>query len=128
MASKPLIEEKIEQGKDLIESLDQSGVKARAAFWFYLESIEDWKLILGFEKYESKDIYLKIANFLSEKPYSNIRIGEITVSPLNDDLIRLIGVAIATPPDGSLQKIRFAGNVINGVFIEDAYIYRMNLD
>jgi hypothetical protein len=44
------------------------------------------------------------------------------VSP-NDDLVKLLKAAIKTGP--GVSNIRFTGNVINNVFIEDAYIYRV---
>jgi hypothetical protein len=44
----------------------------------------------------------------------------------DDELVKLLRVLIRTGPD-NLNEIRFTENVINGVLIEDALIYRMTL-
>ncbi|NIV68021.1 hypothetical protein GWN43_04130 [Candidatus Bathyarchaeota archaeon] len=48
---------------------------------------------------------------------------QISVISTEHDLVKLLRAAIHTGP--GISGIRFTGNVINGVFIDDAYIYRM---
>ncbi|MCU1273426.1 MAG: hypothetical protein JWO48_857 [Bryobacterales bacterium] len=42
-----LVGPEIEAGKKLIEALDASGFRVKAAFWFYREESEEWRLYIA---------------------------------------------------------------------------------
>ena len=42
-----LVKEYIEEGKRIIESLDQQSLNINAAMWFYLEDLEEWRLFIA---------------------------------------------------------------------------------
>jgi hypothetical protein len=71
-----------------------------------------------------RDVYEKIQhaiNQLGEKA-SAVPLSVVGLLDANDDLVRLLKVAIGTGP--GVNRIRFSKNVINGHFIDDALIYR----
>ena len=53
-----------------------------------------------------------------------VALSDVGVTDPKDPLIELLRVAVKTGP--TVGGIRFTRNVINGHFIEDAYIYRMS--
>lgn len=54
-----------------------------------------------------------------------IGLSNISLLPNSNDLIRILKLALKTKED-AVAGIRFASNVINGVLIDDAYIYRLS--
>jgi hypothetical protein len=42
-----LVNEYIEEGKRIIESLDQKSLDINAAMWFYLEDLDEWRLFIA---------------------------------------------------------------------------------
>jgi hypothetical protein len=47
----------------------------------------------------------------------------VSIAKKDDPLLKLLRIAIKTGP--GISNIRFSRNTINGVIIEDAYIYRL---
>jgi hypothetical protein len=122
-----LVEKDIEEGRRLIEALDNAGFQVRAVLWFYFAESDEWRLIVAsplVEKKGPKGAYALIQAVLAQlSPPSKISLSEISVVSLEQDLIRLLKMAIQTGPD--ISGIRFTRNTVNNTFIEDAYIYRM---
>jgi hypothetical protein len=57
--------------------------------------------------------------------FVRLGIGDIALVSDNDALVSLLKISMRTPQD-VMAGIRFTANVINGVLIEDAYIYRLS--
>jgi hypothetical protein len=114
-------------GAKLIEALDTSKLSVHSAFWFYLDEAQKWRLIIAspyVDQYGPTASYTLIQDVLEKiEPPLQIQLSDITVVSPHDDLIRLLSSAISTGP--GIAGIRFSKNVINNVFIEDAYIYRL---
>ena len=123
-----LTKEMIEAGAELTRLLDQTPLVVSASLWLYIPESNIWRLIIVSPEVKTsgpKKVYQKIQPILSqileEKP--SIGLKDISVVENDDPLIALLRVAIRTG-DG-ISGIRFSKNIINGHFIEDAYIYRM---
>lgn len=99
-----------------------------SAFWFYMEEIEEWRLILAtplFENEGPRAAYTKLLKNLGKYiEESSIPFEALTIISPNDPLNRSLQSAIQTGP--GISGIRFSGNVINGVLIKDSYLYRIN--
>ena len=120
-----LVDGDMKAGEALLKKLDKSGFDVKAAFWFYMQDSEEWRLIIAStivekvgSKKASEKIQLQELNGRYELSLRNISL----VSP-SDNLIKLLKSAIKTGK--KIAHIRFTRNVINNVFIEDAYIYRL---
>ena len=128
MVAPALVDRKIERGKRLIKKLDDSRFPVAAAFWYYFPEAEQWRLVIASPTVESQGLqaaYTEIHRIqrrgLRLPPLS---VGEITAVSPRDPLVKLLSSAIRTGP--GLSGIVFSRNVVNGVYIEDAYIYRLS--
>ena len=123
-----LSSEMIFAGIELIRRLDETQFIVSASLWLYIPEINAWRFIIASPEVRTqgpKKAYKKVQSVLSKIPEDQpkIPLKDITVYDSNDPLISLLRVSIKTG-DG-ISGIRFNRNVINGVLIEDAYIYRI---
>jgi hypothetical protein len=120
--------EKITAGAELTRLLDVVGFPVAASFWFYLSETNTWRLVIaspGVKDNGPKEAYEKIQSVITNAPdiSSKITLRDVAVVDSADQLVSLLRIAITTGL--GITGIRFSQNVINGVFIEDAYIYRL---
>lgn len=122
-----LVDADIKAGEALLSRLDDIEFNVKAALWFYVQDSEEWRLIIASpivdndgpkKAYEKVQLQLQELNGHYELTLRNISL----VSP-QDKLIKALKSAITTGK--AISHIRFTRNVINGIFIEDAYIYRL---
>jgi hypothetical protein len=127
----PLVDAKIEAGEVLVQKLDDARFPLKAAFWIYLPEPADWRLVLASPIAESPgrlEAYRRVQQLLltleSEPAFRRqpIALREITVVEPNSDLAEAISTFVNTGP--GISGVRLSRSVINGIFIEDAYIYR----
>lgn len=123
-----MVEEKFKLGKELLLILDQQDEKPTACFWFYLAENDFLRLVIAYKGSgvsSTSDAYRKfIGKFGNNDIVKEIGLYNIMILMDNDGFINLLRTAITTGPD-SISGIRFSSNVINGVMIDDAYIYRL---
>lgn len=125
-----LSEQMIGAGAKLIERLDQSESNVQAALWLFLPEEKIWKLMIISPLVKTdgpRSFYKHIldANKKADESESIISLNDVGVADISIPLISLLRIAIST--GGGIGGIRFSKNTINGVFIEDAYIYRINI-
>ena len=65
------------------------------------------------------------ANKKADESESIISLNDIKVADTSNPLINVLRTAIST--GSGIAGIRFSKNTINGTFIEDSYIYRINI-
>lgn len=123
-----LSHEMIAAGAELTRRLDEANLIVDAALWSYTTDSRTWRFIIASPEVRThgpKWVYKKVQTVLFRMPpeYSKISLKDIAVVDNRDPLITLLGTAIKTGE--GVANIRFSQNVINGVFIEDAYIYRL---
>jgi hypothetical protein len=68
-------------------------------------------------------VYMKMHPFWTK--IGEFESSEITVTGRNDPLVRLVSKAVGKR-EGTKGK-RFGLHVVDGTYIEDSYIYRMNV-
>ena len=127
MVTAALVDSKIEAGRWLVELLDESNFPVNAALWFLREESGSWRLVLAtplFDSFGSRETYRRLQQVLRDSSDGAPAFGvnEIQVVSPEDELIRLLRTTVKVGP--GLSGIRFTGNTINGVYVEDAYIYR----
>lgn len=122
-------EPKIEEGKELLKELDRQGLNPEVAIWLYIPEGNNWRFIIGSTSFNNKtnqNLYSDFVNKYKDlKQVKNVGLENITLLPTNNDLIALLKIAIKTSSK-DIGNIRFTSNVINGVLIEDALIYRIS--
>jgi len=122
-----LVETDLEVGGVLLNKLDKIDFQVKAALWFYFSDSNEWRLVFAspaVDKKGPKEAYREVQAQLEdlEKRYQ-LSLQNIALLSPDDNLVKLLKAAIKTGP--GVAPIRFAGNTINNVFIEDAYIYRL---
>lgn len=121
-----LVESDYRAGEALVRDLDQAGVRVEAAFWFFLSESNEWRLYLALPDVAEKgprEAYTVVQSRLEHLRLKELSLRNVSLIGPDDELARLMRSAIRTGP--GVTGIRFAGNVINNVLIEDAYIYRV---
>jgi hypothetical protein len=127
MAKETLLESDIDAGARFIEALDNDGETVEAAFWFYYPDLSQWKLILfapAFDKIDLTKAYTKISELLSSRDEigKNISVADIKILKQKDPLMKLLRSIVRTGK--GLSQIRMTSNLLNGIYVEDALIYR----
>jgi hypothetical protein len=129
LVTESLADSMMKAGAKLIERLDAKNSEVKSAFWLYFSEEKTWKLIVAsplVDKEGPRDYYKRIiaANTLAPAEEEIVSLNDIGVTNTNHQIAQLLKFMIATG-DG-ISGIRFSRNTINGVFIEDTYIYRSN--
>ncbi len=129
MAKDSLVEPEIKAGEELLKAVDETGLRVRTAFWYYLPGAEQWRLILASPLVDEggpSAAYAEVQRALQKLNASvreALRLSEISVVSPASELPRLISSAFQTSPQSS-SPIRFRANTIDGVYIDDAIVYR----
>jgi hypothetical protein len=125
-----LSEQMIDAGAKLVERLDQSQSNVQAALWLFLPEEKTWEMVVVSPLVRTdgpKSFYKRIleANKKAGEPESIISLNDIKVTDTSNPLINVLRIAIST--GNGITGIRFSKNTINGIFVEDSYIYRINI-
>ena len=118
----------IEGGERLTNALVQEGLKVYAAFWFYFSDSDKWQLMVALPSVNQKgpkQAYALVQSVLDKlEPPSAISLRDVAVADPDDPLIRALRRAAGTDT-GKTRSVWFTQNVVNNIFVEAAYIYRM---
>jgi hypothetical protein len=120
----------IEVGERLVERLDESNSDVQAAFWMFFPDEKRWKLIIvsQFVKQDGpRQFYKRVveANKKADESELVVSLNDIGAADTSNTLVNLLRAAISTGDE--ISGIRFSRNTIDGTFIEDSYIYRINI-
>jgi hypothetical protein len=118
----------VQVGGEMIQSLEAAGFPVRAAFWWYLPQSEVWRLMIAtpvVSQLGATEAYRRIHGIVDRIPSdgAKIRMNDVSVIEDNSHLVSLLRNAVK--PSRKASGIRLFQNVINGVMIDDAYIYRL---
>ena len=129
MVKELLTPEMINVGENLLKSRDAIGLPITAAMWLFDPETNEWQL-----KFSSplsatigrREVYRKIGEARNSIGLSSDEFPLDTVGLLDssDQIVGLLQQEVRTGP--GISRIRFSRNAINGHFIDDALIYRIN--
>lgn len=124
MGATALVSEDIAAGHTVVEALDLAGFSVAAAFWLYDSERDTWKLWIG-TPHAGKDLqraYMKVSEILSaNSDRAVLDLPRIKLVRPDDPTIRAISSVIRVKgPSG----VRVRSNVANGIYIDDALVYR----
>lgn len=119
MAEAALVDADLRKGRDFVMLMDRIGVPVRAAFWFYYPDNDRWRLVIVSDEATagSRELYLRAIQAGTPIDVATVEFQPPT-SPLYRAMSRLVRV------DG-LGEVRLSRNMINGIYIEDALVYRL---
>ncbi len=123
MDHETLVEQQIRDGQALVRKFDQSKFPFVSAFWFYYPDQDAWKLVVATD--EAGDpikAYTRLSGIISsiEEQGFSLDISQVKLVKPTDPLIRALRIIRIE----GISNVRFTSNLINGVYIDDALIYR----
>ncbi len=123
-----MVDSDIRNGRELVRILDRKDFPLYGALWFYFSESDEWRLLLAtslVDEVGPRETYTRVRKVLSQKikPSQRIPLKRISVLSPGDELIQLLGTVIKT--GRTISGTRFRHNTINGILIEDAYVYRL---
>ena len=126
MDQKPLVDSAKSDGARLVHELHKNSFDA-AAFWFWIPDVSKWRLILATPLIESEGsikAWEKLCqSWQTIKPPLSLSLDDIWLTTPMDSLVQLL--RLSTKTDRGVHGIDFSDNVINGILIHGAYIYRI---
>ena len=121
-------EPKIEEGRVLVAALEAAGVRVTAAMWFLATSEQEdqWTLVIAsplVDEFGPLGAYSEV--FKDDRVTIEMvnAVDRVTLVPPNDPIVHLLSNAIGVD-NGS--GIRFTGTLVEGIYIEDAYMYKLS--
>lgn len=129
MVARTLVTEDIDAGRQLVESLDRRGTQVRAAFWWHDPENDRWKLVLALDEYSTRgplEAYGIISDAMPADPDGRLALDDIRATRPDDAVVRALGRLVRTGK--SLQGVRISNSWVNHIEIDDAYVYRVNLN
>lgn len=128
MGTATLVSQEIEEGQRLIDALNAEGLSVDSALWIYALEPETWRLMLTSPLHDRKGSLKTYEEILSvfRKVKPDLKIdwtGIVVVSP-KDELIKGLR-QLQQQSNLNLSGKRLTNNMVNGRWIEDAYIYQI---
>lgn len=121
-----LVDIDITAGERVLQILDRASFKVRVALWLYSSEFEAWRLIIASPLVDAEGpqkAYIRLLSALrASDPDLTANLTITLVSP-KDSLMRALRRRFGTA--SSVNGMRLGNNVIDGVFVEQAYVYRI---
>lgn len=115
----------IEQGARLLEALDRAGFPVVAAFWLLDPESRTWKYVLASPRVTTGGPLQAYRDLQKYVGSAGLALQDVAVVSPHEQLVELLRGALPRTPTSGVVGIRFTGNTIKNVFIDDAYIYRV---
>jgi hypothetical protein len=126
VAETVLVDDDVKAGSELVRILDETSFPVTGAAWIYFPDVEEWRLVIRTPR-AAKDLqgaYLDIARAMDAKGNLRARLSlaRVKLVPPTDRMLQALGSVVRA---SGLNSIRFSRNVVNGIYIDDALIYRL---
>lgn len=117
----------IDAGAHLVRKLDEMGVEVTSALWLLDTEINEWRLLLAspvVSQQGPRTMYrnVQLARDALDERDSAVLFSAVSVAEENAELITRLRATVHT--GSAIEQIRFSKNIADGLFIEDALIYR----
>lgn len=128
LVTESLSDSMMKAGVKLIERLDADNSEIKSAFWLYFSEEKTWKLLVASPLVDTegpRNYYKRIvdANNKASTEEEIVSLNDVGVTNTNYQIIQILKFLIGSV--GGVAGVRCSRNTINGVFIEDSYIYRL---
>jgi hypothetical protein len=121
-----LTSEMLDGGRELTQRLDNTELDVTASFWFYFTDSMRWELVFGISQVLTQGPLQSIEviqDLLRKRPIPGVNFLDLVVLQSDHSLIRRLKSLATTGK--TLKGIRFTHVVVENVFIQDVYIYRL---
>jgi hypothetical protein len=142
MVKTSLVEQDIAEGRRFLEALKKPAVvtigrrrvidlpakhfRVKAAFWLYLPESQEWRLVIAtplIDEQGPQATYRDIRAVLAANLASNLSLQNISALSPKDPLVKAFQNAMKIVPDA--EGTRLTRNTLNGTYVEDAYVYKL---
>lgn len=114
-------------GESLLHALDAAGAGPDMAFWLWFRDIAEWRLVLGggrLVRHGPQIAQSRIRRLLAESPrFDPLTMALIGIPRRGARVTETMRSALRTGP--GIHGVRLHDNVLNGVRVQRAYIYRI---
>jgi hypothetical protein len=122
----PLVDSHIAAGKRFITLLDEAKLAPSAAFWLHEPEWGKWRLVVVYPETAlkgSRQTYLKLHPIFQGhvEDLQPLKFDDITALSPDDPRAKAVSSLVRVEGMGG---VRLTSNMVNGVFIDDAYVYR----
>ena len=116
-------------GLEILDLLERNKFPVSVALWLKERDSEEWNLLIGtslYDRHGQKGAYLRLIAALSSEGQGPIALSDypIILRGNRDPLIR--GLRKLFAKTASVEGMRLGGHVIGGIWIPDAYVYRIH--
>ncbi len=126
-----LTEDMIAFGESLLNKLDDDDAQVSSTFWLYDQEERVWRLFFASALVESegpREYYKKVLDALNDMKKSEeltLSLNDISVTDNSDKTVQVFADVFGK--SAPFLKGRISREAVNGHFIEDAFVYRINL-
>ena len=124
LVKEQLTKEMIIIGEDVLQALRKDKFEILALFWLYSSESNEWTLTIVSPQVDSDGplkTYARVGNAITKGAKTiNASTLNLTVLSPNEDLVRALASVNAFSP---LSRIRLSRSGLNGIYVEDIYIY-----
>jgi hypothetical protein len=124
-----LTREMIKAGSKLIHYIKQTDLVIDTCFWLYLSESNIWRLIIASPEVKAhgpRKVYQKIQPILSKITDDLNGISLINISVVENDNRQALALRRAMESYEINANGRFVSGVYGGVYIEEAYVYKVS--
>lgn len=128
MATGTLVNFDIENGKKVIDALDQDGKGPDVALWAKLPDYENWRLVIAshrLDKMPEFSGYTEIIEAMDKAGLSVERQPSIFVRPMDSPMIQALRSTSIFASAAGTYGMRLGGQVFGDKYLEDAFVYRI---
>jgi hypothetical protein len=121
-----LVSYDIENGKEVIDALDQDGKGPNVALWAKLPDYENWRLVIASDRLDqssSRTGYSEINAALEKAGIPIRREPAIFLRPMDNPMIQALRAVFASASD--TYGMRLGGQMFGDKYLEDAFVYRI---
>jgi hypothetical protein len=125
MAKASLVGPEIETGEGILRSLDAAAFPVTVAMWIFKEKADEWKLLLGtplYDKLGVSEAYHRLIGAMSREQRVALSRFSIRLEGNRHPLIKELRKTLGKT---AVQGMRLSSQAIGGVWIDDAYVYRI---
>jgi hypothetical protein len=126
MVKEILVGQFVENGRRLIEGLDQAGFPVIAAFWRFLPEAEEWRLFIASPKVNELGplaAYATIQEALAQHQI-DLPLHRVSVVSPEEPFVTDLRIFAGTDPEPFIGKDYLQNIVVGELYIEGAYVYR----
>jgi hypothetical protein len=120
-----LVNGDLDSAARLIDLLDQEGLRVRGAMWLYESDAERWRFTICFNEPREHPIsfYRDMARVTNaHQEIDTLSLDRVSVVAYDGSIFSKLRGVIEV---GGTSRVRMTHNRINGVYLEDAIIYRL---